>query len=134
MRPYLALRSCPIRNTFESVLRSGKPVRGAPAEATVLVAGKQVRLWLEVGADPLTMDGQPHVLLTLADITERRRTEEALQRLAAIITSSEEPIIGKTLDGVIQSWNQGRGGDRIDIAPGGHRRAIRWTRDPGPSR
>ncbi len=99
--------ACPIRNTFESVFRTGKPVRGVSTEAAIIVQGKEVRLWLEVSADPLTVDGQPHVLLTLTDITERRRTEEALQRLAAIITSSEEAIIGKTLDGVIQSWNQG---------------------------
>ena len=99
--------ACPIRNAFESVFRSGEPVHGVATEAAIIVNGKQVRLWLEVSADPLTVDGQPRVLLTLADITERRRTEEALQRLAAIITSSEEAIIGKTLDGVIQSWNRG---------------------------
>jgi two-component system, LuxR family, sensor kinase FixL len=40
------------------------------------------------------------------DITERRRAEAATLRLAAIVESSHDPIIGKTLDGVVTSWNK----------------------------
>ena len=41
------------------------------------------------------------------DITERKRGEEAALRLAAIIESSDDAIVGKDLDGTITSWNDG---------------------------
>ena len=47
------------------------------------------------------------VVLTFLDITELKRTEAERERLAAIVDSSEDGIIGKTLDGVITSWNAG---------------------------
>ena len=41
------------------------------------------------------------------DITERRKHEIELSRLAAIVSSSEDAIISKTLQGFITSWNVG---------------------------
>jgi PAS domain S-box-containing protein len=60
------------------------------------------------GAPILDDSGQPFgAVLVFRDITERRRRERDMQVLAAIVASSDDAIVSKTLDGTITAWSPG---------------------------
>jgi PAS domain S-box-containing protein len=66
--------------------------------AWILSQGKAFR---NKQGEPIRMMG------TVMDITERKEAEIAKERLASIVTTSSDAIIGKSLDGLITSWNKG---------------------------
>lgn len=72
--------ACAIRGAFESVLRGGRPVRDIEMEAPLLRNGVKTNLWLEISADPLVLDGRPHVVLGMSNITDRKQAGEALRQ------------------------------------------------------
>jgi PAS domain S-box-containing protein len=96
-----------VENPVARVIREGTVV--GLANQTLLIARDGVERPIDDSGAPIhDLQGRlVGVVLVFRDITERRRAEEARTRLAAIVESSAEAIIGTTLDGIITSWNQG---------------------------
>ncbi|HWA01557.1 MAG TPA: PAS domain S-box protein, partial [Caulobacterales bacterium] len=98
----LSHEECPMAQT----LKRGEAVRGATA---ILEREDGARIpFMPYPTLLRGADGQvTGAVNVLADISERRRAEQESARLAAIVTTSDDAILSKSLDGVILSWNAG---------------------------
>jgi PAS domain S-box-containing protein len=97
----------PVENPVVCALRDGNIV--GLANHTLLIARDGTERPIDDSAAPIRDDSGATVgaVLVFRDVTERRRAEEAMARLAAIVESSQDAIVSKTVDGIILSWNSG---------------------------
>lgn len=95
------LDSCPMAVT----LKTGKAVEG---EEIIVERPDGTRSYVRPHPQPLFNDDGQLIgaINLLADNTALRLQTEGLTHLAAIVESSDDAIISKTLEGIITSWNK----------------------------
>ncbi|WP_406699071.1 PAS domain S-box protein [Singulisphaera sp. Ch08] len=115
-------RGQPLEALFRVInQRTGEPVECPALQAlreatTVGLADHTALIARDGSARPIDDSAAPirnelgqivGVVLVFRDVTERRRAEEVRSHLAAIVESSDDAILGTTLDGIITSGNSG---------------------------
>jgi PAS domain S-box-containing protein len=97
----------PVDTPAQKVFKEGAVV--GLANHTVLIARDGTERPIDDCAAPIRGNqGEIQgVVLVFRDVSEQRRAVEVRSRLATIVESSQDAIIGKTVDGIITSWNVG---------------------------
>ena len=96
-----------VDNPVRRVMREGSIV--GLANHTVLISKSGREIPIDDCGAPVAAEGGSSrgAVLVFRDVSDRRKAQETARRLAAIVEGSEDAIIGKTLEGVVTTWNRG---------------------------
>ncbi|HEX2587661.1 MAG TPA: EAL domain-containing protein [Gaiellales bacterium] len=97
----------PGSNVIDRMLSGAEPEPlGRVVEAVGLDASGR-EFPVELAVAQVDVPGAPAFSVFLRDVTESRRAQDAARQLAAIVETTGDAILSKSLDGTILTWNRG---------------------------
>ena len=94
-----------VENVIKEALLNGKPYeidyRITLADEGERIVHAQGEIVFDEKHTPIRVRG------TVQDITERKKAEEEIRKLADVVESSNDAIVTESLEGIITSWNKG---------------------------
>jgi two-component system cell cycle sensor histidine kinase/response regulator CckA len=99
-----SLREAHTRGLQHYLATGEGPVLGKRVELTAMRADG-TEFPVELSIVPMDLLGQPVFTAFIRDISERRDRETAVLESAAIVGSSFDAVVGRTLGGLVTSWN-----------------------------
>jgi PAS domain-containing protein len=87
---------CPVRNGIQSLLANGGEINGVDVGLDLIRDGTPQKVWMEIGAKFLQLEGRRHVCIAMVDITARKQAEseqqESNERFRTLFDSSPDPV------------------------------------------
>jgi PAS domain S-box-containing protein len=88
---------CNVRNEVEGLIANGGFLHGAELELELIRNDEPGKYWMNIGVEPFIMNGQRHWCIAMDDVTQRKKTEEALRdkelKFRTLFETSEEAIL-----------------------------------------
>lgn len=83
-----ACDECLIRNTVKQVFETGVAVHNVESKAALSTENSEAILWLNVNAESVTIDDERNVILSLENISDRKRAEKELEKSEAFLNAT----------------------------------------------
>jgi PAS domain S-box-containing protein len=101
---------CAVRNGIESLIAKGGNINGAELLFSLTRNGEPRNVWMNVGVEPLMMEGRKRWCIALNDITESKQAKEKVQKselkYRSLIENSSDIIYCLDVNGQYQFTNQ----------------------------
>ena len=92
-----ACSNCAIRTTLEEVLSTRRSKHNVETQATLDIKDRPVTIWLNISAEPVELEGKPHVILALEDVTARKQDERKLRKSLSDLEEFNRLMVGREI-------------------------------------